>query len=66
MTSESIYRFILFTNKWVYKDLIFHSELYVLYPLLYVLGAADDRDQVQVYNDACIMGSLSMTSYLFG
>ena len=35
------------------------------YPLLYVLGAADEKDKVHVYNDACILGSLSMTSYLF-
>lgn len=35
------------------------------YPLLYVLGAVDDEDQVSIYNDTCIMGSLSMTSYVF-
>ena len=34
-------------------------------PLLYVLGAVDGRDQVAVFNEARIMGSLSMTSYLF-
>jgi 4,5-DOPA dioxygenase extradiol len=35
------------------------------YPLLYVLGAADEKDNLQVYNEECIMGSLSMTSYVF-
>lgn len=35
------------------------------YPLLYVLGAIDAGDKVTVYNDSCIMGSLSMTSYVF-
>jgi 4,5-DOPA dioxygenase extradiol len=35
------------------------------YPLLYILGALDESDRVAIYNDACIMGSLSMTSYLF-
>ena len=34
-------------------------------PLLYVLGAADGTDQVRVFNDARVMGSLSMTGYLF-
>ena len=35
------------------------------YPLLYVLGAARDGDEVSVFNDSCVMGSLSMTCYLF-
>ncbi|SMC56297.1 4,5-DOPA dioxygenase extradiol [Papillibacter cinnamivorans] len=34
-------------------------------PLLYVLGAAEEKEQVTVLNDACVLGSLSMTSYLF-
>ncbi len=34
-------------------------------PLLYVLGAADKKDRVHVYNDARTAGSLSMTSYVF-
>lgn len=34
-------------------------------PLLYVLGAAADEDQLAVYNDSCTLGSLSMTCYLF-
>lgn len=35
------------------------------YPLLYILGAVNDSDKVEVYNNSCIAGSLSMTSYLF-
>lgn len=35
-------------------------------PLLYSLGAADAGEPVKVYNDARVLGSLSMTSYLFG
>ncbi len=35
------------------------------YPLLYILGASDENDQVSVYNNSCMMGSMSMTSYLF-
>lgn len=35
------------------------------YPLLYVLGAANATDRVSVFNDACIMGSISMTGYSF-
>jgi 4,5-DOPA dioxygenase extradiol len=35
------------------------------FPLLYALGAADAADTVTVFNEARIMGSLSMTSYLF-
>lgn len=35
------------------------------YPLLYVLGASGDEDKLSIFNDTCILGSLSMTSYLF-
>ncbi len=35
------------------------------YPLLYILGASDSGDEISVWNEACILGSLSMTSYLF-
>ena len=34
-------------------------------PLLYVLGASQEDDQLMVFNDSCTMGSLSMTCYLF-
>ena len=34
-------------------------------PLLYVLGASTEKDHLTVFNDSCLMGSLSMTSYLF-
>lgn len=34
-------------------------------PILYILGASDKEDKVSVYNNSCMMGSLSMTSYLF-
>lgn len=33
-------------------------------PLLYVLGALGDDDEITVFNDACMMGGLSMTCYL--
>ena len=35
------------------------------YPLLYVLGARHAEDQVTIFNAKRIMGSISMTSYLF-
>jgi Uncharacterized conserved protein len=35
-------------------------------PLLYVLGASDAEDTVSIFNDACVLGSISMTSYLLG
>jgi len=35
------------------------------YPLLYVLGASKPDDKVTIFNESCVMGSLSMTSYLF-
>jgi 4,5-DOPA dioxygenase extradiol len=35
------------------------------YPLLYALGAANSEDEVTVFNNKRIMGSLSMTGYLF-
>jgi len=35
------------------------------FPLLYALGAAAPEDRVTTLNDACVLGSLSMTSYLF-
>ncbi|MGI6168498.1 MAG: 4,5-DOPA dioxygenase extradiol [Christensenellales bacterium] len=34
-------------------------------PILYVLGASDQEDTISIYNGHCMMGSLSMTSYLF-
>ena len=34
-------------------------------PLLYVLGASNIIDKIEVFNEQCIMGSLSMTGYLF-
>ncbi|NDL66476.1 4,5-DOPA dioxygenase extradiol [Anaerotalea alkaliphila] len=36
------------------------------YPLLYVLGAAEQGEQVEVFNESRIMGSVSMTCYLIG
>ncbi|MGI5898744.1 MAG: 4,5-DOPA dioxygenase extradiol [Christensenellales bacterium] len=33
-------------------------------PLLYALGAAEDSQKISVFNDACQLGSISMTSYL--
>jgi 4,5-DOPA dioxygenase extradiol len=36
------------------------------YPLLYVLGAANETDAIEVFNDDCIMGAISMTCYLIG
>jgi 4,5-DOPA dioxygenase extradiol len=35
------------------------------YPLLYVLGAVDKNDKVNVFNRSCELGSLSMTAYLW-
>lgn len=34
-------------------------------PILYILGASDEDDKVSTYNYNRVMGSLSMTSYLF-
>lgn len=34
-------------------------------PLLYTLGAVATDDTIEVVNEACMMGSLSMTSYVF-
>ena len=35
------------------------------FSLLYVLGASDKEDTITTFNKACVLGSLSMTSYLF-
>lgn len=35
------------------------------YPLLYVLGASKQEDKLTIFNDSCILGSISMTCYLF-
>ncbi len=35
------------------------------YPILYILGASDEEDRLSIYNKGCMVGSLSMTSYLF-
>ena len=34
-------------------------------PLLYVLGASDPDDTLNVFNEACVFGTISMTGYLF-
>lgn len=34
-------------------------------PLFYILGASDPSDQIRILNNACMAGSLSMTSYVF-
>ncbi len=34
-------------------------------PLFYALGASDEKDNITVFNDSCVLGSISMTSYLF-
>jgi len=36
------------------------------YPLLYVLGAADNGEPVRVFNESRVLGALSMTGYLIG
>lgn len=35
-------------------------------PLLYALGASDEQDEITVFNEARVLGSLSMTGYRFG
>ena len=45
-------------------DLAFSSPDH-FYPLLYVLGASDEKDNLTVFNNSCVLGSLSMTCYLF-
>jgi len=35
------------------------------YPLLYVLGAARDDDEIEVVCDSCTLGAISMTGYIF-
>lgn len=35
-------------------------------PLLYCLGAVEQKDDISVFNRVLTMGSISMTSYLFG
>lgn len=39
------------------------TEHYV--PLLVAAGAADGQDKIHVFNEACVMGAISMTGYLF-
>ncbi len=34
-------------------------------PLLYILGATRETDNIALYNKSCVGGSLSMTSYVF-
>jgi 4,5-DOPA dioxygenase extradiol len=40
------------------------TEHYV--PLLVALGSSTTKDSIHVFNGECIMGSISMTGYLFG
>jgi 4,5-DOPA dioxygenase extradiol len=34
-------------------------------PLLYIIGASQEEDKMTIFNDSCLMGSMSMTCYLF-
>lgn len=45
------------------NNLAFRTPEHFL-PILYILGAVHEEDEFIVFNDKCIMGSLSMTSYL--
>ena len=45
------------------NNLAFRTPEHFL-PILYILGAVHEEDEIIVFNDKCIMGSLSMTSYL--
>ena len=42
----------------------YSTEHYV--PLLVALGSSTAEDSIHIFNDECIMGSISMTGYLFG
>lgn len=35
------------------------------YPLLYAVGASDEEDHIEVFNEKCVMGSMSMMCFLF-
>ena len=35
------------------------------YPLLYALGAPEEDDKISVYNKSGVLGSLTMTTYLW-
>lgn len=45
------------------KQAFYTLEHYL--PLIYALGASNDDDELEVFNDQCVVGSLSMTSYLW-
>ncbi|MBF4692401.1 4,5-DOPA dioxygenase extradiol [Fusibacter sp. Q10-2] len=45
------------------KQAFYTLEHYL--PLIYALGASDEDDSLEVFNDQCVAGSLSMTSYLW-
>lgn len=45
------------------KNKVFSSDEHFL-PILYILGASYNTDEIFVFNEETIMGSLSMTSYL--
>jgi 4,5-DOPA dioxygenase extradiol len=45
------------------KQAFYTTEHY--FPLLYVLGASHEDDQLSIYNDSRTLGSVSMTCYLF-
>jgi len=39
------------------------SEHYI--PLLYILGLQNEKDKLRIFNDQAVMGSLTMTSFMF-
>lgn len=48
----------------VYSHMVFeHPDHFA--PLIYILGCVDKQDEVSVFNEKCLMGSISMSGYIF-
>lgn len=50
-------------NKYYSTNVFEHPDHYA--PLVHVLGCVDPDDKISVFNDMCVMGSISMTGYIF-
>lgn len=46
-----------------HKKAFYTLEHYL--PILYVLGTSYEEDEIEVFNDTCLMGAMSMTGYIF-
>lgn len=63
INNHNIQNVIEYENIKNYNDKVFYTKEHFI-PIIYALGAADENYSVEVFNEKCIYGALSMTGYI--